>query len=233
MCGGRDQPAGRAECRTVFLRGVEMTGRGRWADGGPRGLVAGRAQDRHRAGRVRAGRGHEGVLTEEDGEVRTCGGLRWCGLAAGAEGNGDAGGCPAREGGACLGAGSRTRCPRACRFLRSPRAFSLGPASSAPPSSLSRLPWMGRPRASCPKSAASSSSARADACRGSSRTCTFAFSFPWGGSWRPPAGRGLRRCPAQRGKKKARIARAIFLSRRLSKTGGRVDRGRGVRGRVT
>ena len=32
-------------------------------------LAAGRAQDRHGAGRVRVGRGYEGVLTEEDSEV--------------------------------------------------------------------------------------------------------------------------------------------------------------------
>ena len=41
-----------------------MGGRGRRVDGDPRGLVVGRAQDRHGAGRVRVGRGHEGVLTE-------------------------------------------------------------------------------------------------------------------------------------------------------------------------
>ena len=88
MCGGRDQPADRAECRAVFLRGVEMDGRGRGVDGGPRGLTAGRAQDRHGAERVRVGRGHEG---RSDGEWR---GLRprrlRCGDAAGAEGGGDA-----------------------------------------------------------------------------------------------------------------------------------------------
>ena len=53
----------------MFLRGVETGRLGRRVDGDPRGLVAGRAQDRHGAGRVRVGRGHEGVLTEEDDEV--------------------------------------------------------------------------------------------------------------------------------------------------------------------
>ena len=85
----------------MFLRGVETGGRGRRVDGDPRGLVAGRAQDRHGAGRVRVGRGHEGVLTGEDGEVCAgggCGGVG-CGDAAGAEGDGDAGGCRGLEGG--------------------------------------------------------------------------------------------------------------------------------------
>ena len=52
----------------MFLRGVETGGLGRRVDGDPGGLVAGGAPDRHGAGRVRVGRGHEGVLTEEDGE---------------------------------------------------------------------------------------------------------------------------------------------------------------------
>ena len=69
MCGGRDHPPAAPSGRGVFLRGVETGGRGRRVDGDPRGLVAGRAQDRHEAGRVRVGRGHEGVLTEEGGEV--------------------------------------------------------------------------------------------------------------------------------------------------------------------
>ena len=65
MCGGRDRPPAAPSGGAVFLRGVEMGGRGRRVDGDPRGLVAGRAQDRHGAGRVRVGRGHEGVLTGE------------------------------------------------------------------------------------------------------------------------------------------------------------------------
>ena len=69
MCGGRDHPPAAPSGRAVFLRGVETGGLGRRVDGDPRGLVAGRAQDRHGAGRVRVGRGHGGVLTEEDGEV--------------------------------------------------------------------------------------------------------------------------------------------------------------------
>ena len=68
MCGGRDPPAGRAEWPGGVPTGVEMGGRGRRVDGDPRGLVAGRAADRHEAGRVHVGRGHEGVLTVEDGE---------------------------------------------------------------------------------------------------------------------------------------------------------------------
>ena len=101
MCGGRDHPPAAPSGRAVFLRGVETGGRGRRVDGDPRGLVAGRAQDRHGAGRVRVGRGHEGVLTEEDGEVCArggCGGVG-CGDAAGAEGDGDAGGCRGLKGG--------------------------------------------------------------------------------------------------------------------------------------
>ena len=78
-----------------------MGGRGRRVDGDPRGLVAGRAPNRHGAGRVRVGRGHEGVLTVEDGEVCARGGRGGvgCGDAAGAEGDGDAGGCRGLEGG--------------------------------------------------------------------------------------------------------------------------------------
>ena len=101
MCGGRGHPPTAPSGRAVFLRGVEMGGRGRRVDGDPRGLVAGRAQDRHGRRRVRVVRGHEGVLTEEDGEVCArggCGGVG-CGDAAAAEGDGDAGGCLGLEGG--------------------------------------------------------------------------------------------------------------------------------------
>ena len=62
-----------------------MGGGDRTVDGDPRGPAAGRAEDRHGAGRVRVGRGHEGGLTEEAGEVcarGSCGGVG-CGDAAG------------------------------------------------------------------------------------------------------------------------------------------------------
>ena len=55
-----------------------MGGRGLRADGGPRGLAAGRARDRPGAGRFRVGRGHEGVLTEDGRRLRARR-LRWRG----------------------------------------------------------------------------------------------------------------------------------------------------------
>ena len=111
-------------------------------------------------------------------------------------------------------------------------SFSRGPGSPAPPPLLSSRPWIGRRRASRPKSAASSSSARRRLPRVESPTSFIAFSFPWG-SWWPLAGRGLRRCPAQRGRKKARIARAIFPSRpACRRQAGGWTEGRGARGQV-
>ena len=123
MCGGRGHPPTAPSGRAVFLRGVETGGRGRRVDGDPRGLVAGRAQDRHGRRRVRVVRGHEGVLTEEDGEVCArggCGGVG-CGDAAGAEGDGDAGGCRGLEGGNGTGgiavAGVKVSCGRSSRTV--------------------------------------------------------------------------------------------------------------------
>ena len=107
-------------------------------------------------------------------------------------------------------------------------SFSRGPGSPAPPPLLSIRPWIGRRRASRPTSAASSSSARRRLPQVESPTSFIALSFPWG-SWWPLAGRGLRRCPAQRGRKKARIARAIFPSR--SPVEDRRPGGRGARGK--
>ena len=63
-----------------------MAGGGRRAVGGPHGLAAGRAPDRHRGGRGRVGRSHEGVLMEEAARFRARGGRGGvgCGDAAGA-----------------------------------------------------------------------------------------------------------------------------------------------------
>ena len=123
MCGGRDRPPAGPSGGAVFLRGVETGGRGRRIDGDPRGLVAGRAQDRHGAGRVRVGRGHEGVLTGEDGEVCARGGCGGVGRgdAATAEGDGDAGGCRGLEGGngagGYRGSGGEGLCGRSPRTV--------------------------------------------------------------------------------------------------------------------
>ena len=76
----------------MFLRGVEMGGRGRRVDSDPRGLVVGRKPDRHGVGRVRVGRGREGRSDGGGGEVYARGGRGGvdCGGVAGAEDDGDA-----------------------------------------------------------------------------------------------------------------------------------------------
>ena len=116
---------------------------------------------------------------------------------------------PAAVGPARTGSSSASRSVAVSRRVRTAPIVSLGPGSSAPLSSLSSRPWIGRPGACRPKSAAaSSSSARAGACRGSSRNLVHRVLLPWGGLWRPLAGRGLRPLPRTAGQKKARIARA-------------------------
>ena len=55
-----------------------MGGRGLRADGGPVGLAAGRASDRHGAARVCVGSGHEGVLMVEAATfARAAGAAAW------------------------------------------------------------------------------------------------------------------------------------------------------------
>ena len=142
MCGGRDQPAGRAEWpwRCSYEGSRWVVGVDRWTAIQAGWLVAGRAPDRHVAGRVRVG-GHAGVLTAEDGEVCARGdrGAVGCGDAAGAEGDGDRVNVAdswrkaAMLSGSCSKAfpGNEARGARAgCRPPSRPAAF---PGEGAPP----------------------------------------------------------------------------------------------------
>ena len=119
-----------------------------------------------------------------------------CGNAAGAEGDGDAVDVVGdRQDGRAGGSSAAWRCTASAPHHAALRpAWSLSGGSGGLGPARSRRPAAARRR---PAPAAGHLVHRA-------------FSFPWGGSWRPLAGRGRRRCPAQRGEKKARIARAKF-----------------------
>ena len=142
-------------------------------------------------------------------------------------------GGPAAAGPARTVSISASRSVAASRRVRTAPIFSLGPGSPAALSSLSSGPWIGRPGACRPKSAASTSSARAGACRGSSLTSVHRFAPLPGVVGLSPVVPFVPLPRTARQKKSAQSARDFSLAGHLGGGGREGERGRRGKGRVT